>query len=114
MSSNHVADLKAVTDETFEREVLQHPRPVLVEFGATWCPPCRMIAPVLAAIAEEHADTLSIRNVDIDENPSLAAAYRILSAPTLILFRAGRPFLTVVGTRSKAKLLAELDSALSA
>ncbi|MFE3060633.1 thioredoxin family protein [Nocardia sp. NPDC059239] len=98
MLSNDVgSELKVVTDETFEREVLEHPRPVLVEFGAEWCPPCRMVAPVLAAIARERADMLTIYKVDTDENPSVTATYRVMSAPTLILFRGGRPILTVVG-----------------
>ncbi|WP_330182983.1 thioredoxin [Nocardia sp. NBC_01503] len=106
--------ITAVTDETFEHEVLTHEGAVLVDFWAEWCPPCRMIAPVLDAIAAERHGLLTIRKLNTDENPSTARDYHIMSAPTLILFRNGEPVRTMVGARSKAKLLAELDEILSA
>ncbi|WP_329066294.1 thioredoxin [Amycolatopsis sp. NBC_01480] len=100
------------TDATFAAEVLEHDQPVLVDFWATWCPPCRMIAPVLAAIAEERAGSLTVREVNTDENPETARAYQVMSLPTLMLFRGGKPVRAFVGARPKAKLLAELDDAL--
>ncbi|WP_020674116.1 thioredoxin [Amycolatopsis nigrescens] len=102
----------AVTDETFEREVLQHDKPVLVDFWAQWCPPCHMIAPVLAEIAEERAGSLAIRKLNNDENPLVARNYQVMSLPTLMLFRDGVVVRTIVGARAKARLLAELDEAL--
>ncbi|MGW4485779.1 thioredoxin [Amycolatopsis sp. NPDC004368] len=100
------------TDATFTTDVLEHDKPVLVEFGAEWCPPCRMIAPVLAEIAAEHADSLTVHQIDTDLNPATARRYQVMSLPTLILFRGGEPVATFVGARPKARLLAELDSAL--
>ncbi|WP_328404924.1 thioredoxin [Nocardia sp. NBC_00403] len=115
MSSTHTtADIAAVTDESFVRDVLEHNRPVLVDFWAAWCPPCRMIAPVLAQIADERAGSLTIRAIDTDANPAVMRDYQVMSLPTLILFRGGRPVTTLVGARSKARLLAEIDAALGA
>ncbi|MFI0468576.1 thioredoxin [Saccharopolyspora sp. 5N102] len=104
--------VSAITDETFERDVLRHDKPVLVDFWAKWCPPCHMIAPVLDEIARERADSLTIRKVNTDENPLVAREYQVMSLPTLMLFRDGRPVHAVVGARPKARLLAELDAAL--
>ncbi|WP_371498192.1 thioredoxin [Kitasatospora sp. NBC_00374] len=103
------AELQSVTDLTFGSEVLAAERPVLVEFTADWCPPCRMIAPVLAEIAREEADRLRIVQLDVDTNPETQAAYGVLSMPTLMLFRGGEPVRTLVGARAKARLLRELS-----
>jgi len=105
-------DVYVVTDETFEQEVLKHGQPVLVDFWAQWCPPCHMIAPVLAEIATERADSLAIRKINTDENPIVARTYQVMSLPTLMLFVDGQPVKSFVGARPKAKLLAELDAAL--
>ncbi|WP_033294248.1 thioredoxin [Amycolatopsis jejuensis] len=99
------------TDATFAADVLQHHQPVLVDFTADWCPPCRMIAPVLAEIAAERPG-LTVRVVDTDENPETARAYEVMSLPTLMLFRDGKPVASFVGARPKAKLLAGLDELL--
>lgn len=109
----HSGDVLAVTDETFEQEVLTGDRPVLVDFWAQWCPPCHMIAPVLAEIARERADSLTIRKLNSDENTRVPRDYQVMSLPTLILFRDGQPVWTAVGARPKARLLAELDEALA-
>jgi thioredoxin 1 len=100
----------AITDDDFADEVLASDIPVLVEFTADWCPPCRMIAPVLAAIAAERAGELRIVSLDVDHNPRTTAAYGVLSMPTMMLFRAGEPVKSLVGARSKLRLLQELDA----
>ena len=105
-------DVSAVTVDTFEQEVLRHGKPVLVDFWAQWCPPCHMIAPVLAEIAGERADSLTVRKINTDENPAAAREYQVLSLPTLMLFRDGQPVQALVGARPKARLLSELDAAL--
>jgi thioredoxin 1 len=104
--------VRAVTDETFEPEVLAASGPVLVDFWAQWCPPCHMIAPVLQKIAAERAGRLTIRSMDYDANPLTGARYRVLSLPTLLLFVGGEPVATIVGAQPKARLLARIDDAL--
>ncbi|GAB3474896.1 thioredoxin [Amycolatopsis cihanbeyliensis] len=113
MSPTNLRDeVSAVTDDTFEREVLLRDHPVLVEFWARWCPPCRMMAPVLAEIAGERAGSLVVCTVNTDENPLVTRDYQVMSLPAVLLFRAGHPLRTIVGARAKAKLLSEVDEAL--
>ncbi len=107
-----MSPLTVVTDETFQELVLDQDKPVLVDFWAQWCPPCHMIVPVLAEIAEERAETLIIRKLNSDENPLTAREYQVMSLPTLILFRGGSPVWTTVGARPKARLLTDLDAVL--
>ncbi|OLR91052.1 thioredoxin [Actinokineospora bangkokensis] len=97
-----------VTDKTFVEEVLQSDKPVVVDFWATWCGPCKMVSPVLNEIAGEHADKITVAKVDIDKNASTARDYQIMSVPTMIVFRGGRPEKTIVGAKPKAALLKEL------
>ncbi|MCA1655375.1 MAG: thioredoxin [Pseudonocardiaceae bacterium] len=104
--------MEAVTEETFAARVLSHDKPVLVEFWATWCPPCRMVAPVLAEIAAERVDDLSIVKLNYDEQPAVGQRYGVMGLPTMLLFRNGEPVRSFVGARPEARLLAELDEAL--
>ncbi|MFI7274057.1 thioredoxin family protein [Streptomyces sp. NPDC049879] len=104
--------VREVTDATFAAEVLAAELPVLVKFTADWCPPCRMIAPVLAQIAAEKAGELKIVSLDVDHHPVTTARYGVLSMPTLMLFTGGEPVKSLVGARSKLRLLQELADAL--
>jgi thioredoxin 1 len=99
---------KKVTDETFEADVLKNDKPVLVDYWAEWCGPCKMVAPVLEAIAEEHGDKLDIVKLNVDENPKVAQKYGILNIPTLGVFKNGEVVKELVGARSKSALLREL------
>jgi thioredoxin 1 len=97
-----------LTGENFKSEVLDSKLPVLVDFWATWCGPCRMMGPVVSEIAEEKNGTLKVGKVNVDEQESIAAQYNIMSIPTFILFKDGKPSAQVVGGRSKDDLLNSL------
>jgi len=99
---------KKVTDETFEADVLKSDKPVLVDYWAEWCGPCKMVAPVLDAIAAEHGDKLDIVKLNVDENPVVTQKYGILNIPTLGVFVGGEVVKELVGARSKSALLREL------
>lgn len=101
-----------VTDDTFEREVLNAEGPVLVDYWADWCGPCRTIAPILDAIAADYADRLKVAKLNIDENPNTPPRYGIRGIPTLMLFKSGRVEATKVGAVSKSQLCAFIDSNL--
>jgi thioredoxin 1 len=102
------ANTKAVTDKSFQSDVLQADRPVLVDFWAEWCGPCRQVAPVLEEIAGEHADKLSVVKLNIDENPETARNYQVMSIPTMAVFSGGQLVKIIVGARPKAAILREL------
>jgi thioredoxin 1 len=106
--------LPTTSDATFRDDVLTSTVPVLVEFTATWCPPCRMIAPVLAQIAAEQAGRLRILALDVDENPSTTRQYGVMGMPTLALFVRGDVVTTVVGARPHAMIMQALEPHLAA
>ncbi len=98
-----------VTDADFAAEVIGAELPVLVEFTADWCPPCRQMAPVLSALAEEEGDRLRVVQLNVDRNPVTTNAYKVLSMPTFMVFRDGEPVRSMVGARPKRRLLEELS-----
>ncbi len=101
-----------ITDDTFEKEVLKSSGPVLVDYWAEWCGPCKMIAPVLEEIAKEYAEKIKIAKLNIDENPATPPKYGIRGIPTLMLFKNGNVEATKVGAVSKSQLSAFLDGNL--
>jgi thioredoxin 1 len=107
--SDHI---KHVSDATFDKEVLQSPTPVLVDYWAEWCGPCKMIAPVLEDMAKEYAGRLTVAKLDIDANPGITSQFGIRGIPTLILFKDGKPHAQKVGALSKSQLAAFVDSNL--
>lgn len=101
-----------VSDDTFDNDVLQSAEPVLVDFWAEWCGPCKMIAPILEEISQDYGDKLKVAKLNIDDNPETPPKYNIRGIPTLILFKNGGVEATKVGAMSKSQLAAFLDSNL--
>ena len=102
-----------VTDNNFQSEVIESETPVLVDFWAPWCGPCRRVSPVVEEIASERGDALKVVKMNIDENQETAVKFNVMSIPTLILFRHGQPAKTVIGAYPKKRLEAELEPALA-
>ena len=102
-----MADIKAVTDATFEQEVLQSERPVVVDFWAAWCGPCKMVAPEMEKIAQKYEGTIDVVKVDVDANPGLSRAFNIMSIPTIAFFQPGKQPMGVVGFRPMEQLEAQ-------
>jgi len=102
-----------ITDDTFDSEVLQADKPVVVDFWATWCGPCKMIAPILEEVASEMSDKVKVTKLDVDANNKTAGKYNIMSIPSLLFFRNGELVDQVVGAIPKAQLLARLEKVLA-
>ena len=107
------SNILTLTEQTFSKDVLSSTTPVLVDFWAEWCGPCKMIAPVLDELATEYAGKVAIGKVNIDEHQALAAQFRVTAIPTLLLFKGGQVVEQIVGLRSKRDLKTSFDRALS-
>jgi thioredoxin 1 len=106
------ASISTLTDTTFDETIGAAAEPVIVDFWAEWCGPCKMIAPILDEIASEHAGKLSVAKLNVDENPDIARRFDVMSIPTLIVFKDGTAQKRLVGAKGKGQLLAELDEFL--
>ena len=109
MAGNHILEF---SEQNFEEEVLKSDKPVLVDFWATWCAPCRMMAPAIDAIAEEYAGRAKVGKLDVDENLTLTSQYRIRGVPTLLLFKGGQILEQIAGAASKEAISKLLDKHL--
>lgn len=101
-----------VDDSNFDQVVLKAETPVLVDFWAPWCRPCLMVAPILDELAQDYSGRVTIARMDVDQNPKTASSYRIMSIPTMLLFKEGKPVSNIVGFKPKEQLKQDLDAAL--
>jgi len=106
--------VRTVSDSSFEKEVLQSEKPVLVDFWAEWCAPCRMLAPTVEAVSEQYVESAEVVKLNVDDNPATAGTYGIKGIPTLILFREGKEVERIVGAASKETISRVIDKYLSA
>ena len=105
-------NIKSVSENDFKASVLDSQQPVLVDFWAVWCGPCRMVAPIVDELAEQYKGKVGFAKVNVDEAPKIASAYNVMSIPTLIVFKGGKPFEQVVGYRPKKDIQKLIDKAL--
>ena len=107
-----MGNIKEATDATFEEMVLKNEKPVVVDFWATWCGPCKMVAPILDEIADEQVGKIRIAKLNVDDNPDVARRFGVMSIPTMIVFKDGQPDKRLVGARGKGQILEELSDYL--
>lgn len=102
-----------LTDQNFKQEVLENKLPVLVDFWATWCPPCKMIEPIMHELAEEYKGKVVVGKIDADENPTIAGQFSVMSLPTILVFKNGQPVKTLVGAQGKQTFKQAIDEVLA-
>ncbi|KKQ96582.1 MAG: thioredoxin [Candidatus Levybacteria bacterium RIFCSPHIGHO2_02_FULL_39_36] len=107
-------NILTLTDNTFEKEVLQSDIPVLVDFWAEWCQPCKMVGPIVEEVAREYSGKIKVGKVNVDENTKTPSDYGIMSIPTLVIFKNGKPEQTMVGVQPKEVFKSNIDAALAA
>ncbi len=105
-------NLAAINDENFREELLESDRPVLIDFYATWCGPCKQLTPLINELEREYGDALAVRKIDVDEEPELASQFQIRSIPTLMIYRSGHHVETLVGAQSRSVLKQVVDRAV--
>lgn len=108
-----MADITTLTDQTFQKEVLESDMPVLVDFWAEWCQPCRMVGPIVEEMAKEYDGKIKIGKMNVDENQQIPGSFGIMSIPTLMIFKDGKPAQTMVGVQPKDVFKKNIDSVLS-